>query len=87
MRRLTSAIIFAVQFPLIFVPTLAHADCASDIEIVEKKIESGGGTKRTEGEIRAARRLVEKAKEALAEGKKEKCKNLVEKAQEKLPDG
>lgn len=84
MRRLTSAAIITVLFSLIVLPTLAYADCASDIDAVEKRIEFSGGAKTTEGQVRAVRKVVEKAKQALAEGQKKKCKNLIEKAQKKI---
>ena len=44
-------------------------------------------SKASAADVRAARNLVEKARAALAEGKKKKCENLIKKAQDKLEDG
>lgn len=71
-------------FLFAFAPTSVRADCAADIETVEEEIESGGGSKRAEAEVRAATEMVEKARAALAEGKKKRCEKLIKKAQDKL---
>jgi hypothetical protein len=84
MRRVTFATTIAMLFLFAFVPTPVHADCAADIEAVEEEIDSSGGSKLAEGDVRAARNLVKKAKAALAEGKKKKCENLIKKAQDRL---
>ena len=84
MRRITSATIISMLFLFAFVPASVHADCAADIETVEEEIESSGGSKTAEGDVRAARKMVEKAKAALDEGLKKKCDNLIKKAKERL---
>ena len=69
-------------------PAPALADCASDIEQIEEELNSNvGGSKVAAGDRRAARKLVEKAKAALSEGKEKKCENLVNKARERLEFG
>jgi hypothetical protein len=83
-RRITSAAIAATLFSFTFVPTAVLADCAADIETIEEALKSDGGSKAAAGDVRAARKLVEKAKAALAEGNEKKCENLVKKAQDRL---
>ena len=84
MRRISFATIIAMLFSFAFVSAPVHADCAADIETVEEEIDSSGGSKMAEAHVRTARNIVEKAKAALAEGKKKKCENLIKKAQDKL---
>ena len=87
MRRISFATIIAMLFSFAFVSAFVsapvHADCAADIETVEEEIDSSGGSKMAEAHVWTARNIVEKAKAALAEGKK-KCENLIKKAQDKL---
>ena len=84
MRRITSATIIAMLFSFAFVSAPVLADSAADIETLEEEIDSSGGSKMAEADVRAVRNMVKKAKAALAEGKKKKCENLVKKAQDKL---
>ena len=84
MHRITSATIIAMLFSFAFVPAPVHADCAADIEAVEEEMDSSIVSKAATGDVRAARNMVEKAKAALAEGKKKECENLIKKAQDKL---
>ena len=86
MHRITSAAILTALSSFAFVPSPAHADCAADIETTEEQLDSRVVSKRTEGEVQAARNIVKKAKAALANGKKKKCEKLIKKAQDKLGD-
>ena len=88
MSHIKAATIAVILVSFGLAPTLAHADCASDIEQIEEELNSDvGGSKAAAGDRRAARKLVEKAKSALAEGKERKCENLVNKARERLEFG
>ena len=84
MRWITSATIIAMLFSFAFVSAPVLADCAEDIETIEEELNSGSVSKAAEADVRAARNMVEKAKAALAEGKKKKCDNLIKKAKERL---
>lgn len=86
--HIRAATIAAIFFSFGLAPSLARADCASDIEQIEEELNTNvGESKAAAGDRRAARKLVEKAKSALAEGKERKCENLVKKARERLEFG
>ncbi len=61
----------------------ASADCAADIVALEAAFGSQGG-KGGQSALKAAKRLVEKAKVDLAAGKKKACAAKVEKAKKKI---
>lgn len=85
MSRIKARTIAAILVSFGLAPAPALADCASDIERIEEELDSNVGvSKVAAGERRAAGKLLEKAKSALAEGKEKRCENLVKKARERL---
>ena len=64
--------------------TPAKADCTVDIRAVEQHLAALSGKEKQRGPNKKAQDLVNKAKDALAEGKIMRCEKLAKKAREKI---
>ena len=82
MSKLIGASIIAMAALLVFVPAEARADCAQDIKAVQQDLsgKSGISPRKSDG----IAKLLEKARDMDAKGKRKACAKLVAMAKEKL---
>ena len=84
MRSSLIAIPLVTLIGLAMAAGTARADCSTDIQAVEQHLGSLSGKEKQRGKMKVAQDLVNKAKDALSEGKTKRCEKLALKAREKI---